>query len=102
MTTMPFLVTTEGRRKLQISEQHPAWGEEISENMVVFFLILSQSLVFLQFPLDLVHALPSRHLGVQSSEANFLSSRLLHHFPRLNLFSPTIFHSLLLTNASSI
>lgn len=101
MTTMPFLVTTEGRRKLQISEQHPAWGEEISENMVVFF-ILSQSLVFLQFPLDLVHALPSRHLGVQSSEANFLSSRLLHHFPRLNLFSPTIFHSLLLTNASSI
>lgn len=56
----------------------------------------------LQFPLDLVHALPSRHLGVQSSEANFLSSRLLHHFPRLNLFSPTIFHSLLLTNASSI
>lgn len=66
------------------------------------FFILSQSLVFLQFPLDLVHALPSRHLGVQSSEANFLSSRLLHHFPRLNLFSPTIFHSLLLTNASSI
>lgn len=102
MTTMPFLVTTEGRRKLQISEQHPAWGEEISENMVCFFFILSQSLVFLQFPLDLVHALPSRHLGVQSSEANFLSSRLLHHFPRLNLFSPTIFHSLLLTNASSI
>lgn len=102
MTTMPFLVTTEGRRKLQISEQHPAWGEEISENMVFFFFFLSQSLVFLQFPLDLVHALPSRHLGVQSSEANFLPSRLLHHFPRLNLFSPTIFHSLLLTNASSI
>lgn len=102
MTTMPFLVTTEGRRKLQISEQHPAWGEEISENMVFFCFFLSQSLVFLQFPLDLVHALPSRHLGVQSSEANFLSSRLLHHFPRLNLFSPTIFHSLLLTNASSI
>lgn len=31
-----ILVTTEGRRKLQISEQHPAWGEEISENMVFF------------------------------------------------------------------
>lgn len=40
------------------------------------------------------HVLSSRHLGLLSSEATFLSSYLFHHIPYFNLFSPPIFHSL--------
>ncbi len=67
-------------------EQNLAWEEEISENMMWIFSLVSS--------LHPVHLLPSRHLGVQSSEAQFLSSRLLYHILHFNLFSPFIFHPL--------
>lgn len=73
-------------------EHYLAWEEEISDNMIwVFFCFFCS--------LHPVHLLSSRHLAVQSSEAQSLSSSLLYHFLHFNLFLS--FHFSLLPNICS-